>query len=84
MHAGDGTNNLVQSILVCFNCKHSNSIQDALRLLKGTISVKQWITFSTLNNVTGLVFMLRVCKHSCAHSRAFFCTRFIIACKHAH
>ena len=46
MHAGDGTNsNPVQSILVSFMCKHRNPIQNALKLLKGAISVMQWITF---------------------------------------
>ena len=85
MHAGDGTNSdPVQSILVCFMCKHRNPIQNALKLLKGITSVTQWITFLTLNDVTGLVFRLRVYKHSRAHSKAVFCTRFVIACKHAH
>ena len=46
MHAGGGTNsNPVRSILVCFTCKHCNPIQSALKLLKGTICVTQWITF---------------------------------------
>ena len=58
MHAEGGTNsNPVQSILVCSMCKHCNPIQNALNLLKGTISVTQWITFFfTLNNVTELSF----------------------------
>ena len=45
MHKGGGTNsNPVQSILVCFMCKHCNPIQSALKLLKSKISVTQWIT----------------------------------------
>ena len=39
MDAEDGTkSNPVQSILVCFMCKHRNPIQNALKLLKGTVS----------------------------------------------
>ena len=39
MDAEDGTkSNLVQSILVCFTCKHRNPIQNAFKLLKGTVS----------------------------------------------
>ena len=46
MQAGDGTNsNPIQSILVCFMCKHRNPIQNALKLLKLIVSVRQWITF---------------------------------------
>ena len=46
MHAGGGANsNPVRSILVCLMCKRCNPIQSALKLLKGTICVTQWITF---------------------------------------
>ena len=37
--------NPVQIILVCFICKHRNPVQNALKPLKGTISLKHWITF---------------------------------------
>ena len=37
--------NLVEIILVCFICKHHNLIQNAFKLLKGTISVTHWIIF---------------------------------------
>ena len=38
--SGGGTkSNPVQIIPVCFICKHRNPIQNALKLLKGTISV---------------------------------------------
>ena len=63
------------SILFYFMCKHRSPIGNALKVLKGIISVTQWITFFTLNSVTGLVFGLRVCKHSRAHSREFFVLR---------
>ena len=67
MHAGGGTkSNPVQSILVYFMCKRCNLIQNALKLLKGTIS----ITPPTLNNVTGPVFRLSVCKH--VYTPAYF------------
>ena len=35
----------VQIIPVCFMCKHCNPIQNALKLLKGTISVTRRIIF---------------------------------------
>ena len=39
MDAEDGTkSNPVQSILICFMCKHRNPIQNALKLLEGTVS----------------------------------------------
>ena len=45
MYAGGGTNsNPVQSILVCFMYKDCNPIQNALKLLIGTIFVTRWIT----------------------------------------
>ena len=79
--SGGGTkSNPIQIILVCFICKHRNPIQNALKLLKGTISVTHWIIFLTQNNVTGLVFRLRVCKNSCADFRVCF----VIASKYAH
>ena len=38
--SGGGTgSNPVQIILACFKCKHRNPIQNAFKLLKGTISV---------------------------------------------
>ena len=37
--------NPVQIILVCFICKHRNPIQNAFKLLKGSISVTHWIIF---------------------------------------
>ena len=71
--SGGGTkSNTVQIIRVCFICKHRNPIQNALKLLKGKISVTHWIIFLTRNNVTGLVFRLRVCKSSHAHFRVCF------------
>ena len=50
--SGGGTkSNSVQITLVCFIHKHRNPIQNALKLLKGTISVTHWVIFFTLNNV---------------------------------
>ena len=44
--SGGGTeSNPVQIILVCFICKHRNPIQNAFKLLKGSISVTHWIIF---------------------------------------
>ena len=63
MHPGRGTNsNPVQSILVCFTRKHRNPIRNALNILKGTISVMQWITFvgakqMSLDWFSGLVYV---------------------------
>ena len=69
----DPRQEVVQTVIwYNFMSRHRNPIQNALKLLKGTISVTQWITFFTLNNVTGLVFRLHVCKHSGAQSGAFF------------
>ena len=71
--SGGGTkSNPVQIILVCFICKHRNPIQNYVKLLKGPISVTHWIIFLTRNNVTGLVFMLRVCKSLRANFRVCF------------
>ena len=71
--SGGGTkSNPAQIILVCFIFKHRNPIQNALKLLKGTVSVTHWIIFLTRNNVTGLVFRLRVFKSSRTHFRVCF------------
>ena len=75
MHAGGCTNsNPIQSILVYFMCKHRNPIQNALKLFKGTISKQcQKMRSTALQKLyLGPVFRLSVCKHSRAHSRAFF------------
>ena len=65
--AGGGTNsNSVQSILVCFLCKHHNQIQNALILFRGTISVTHWIKFFKAKQCHWTSFQAR------SHSGVFF------------
>ena len=67
--SGGGMNsNPVQSILVCFMCKHHNPIQTLSSFWKVHFLQCSGSHFFTLNNVTGLVFGLRV------HTPEHFCT----------
>ena len=82
---GGGTeSNPVQIIQVCFICQHRNPIQNAFKLLKGTISVTHWIIFFDAKRCQWTSFPASCMQKLTCTLQSIFCTRFIIADKYAH
>ena len=81
---GGTESNPVQIILICLICKHRNLIQNAFKLLKGTISVTHWIIFFYAKRCHRTSFLASCMWKLTCTLQSIFCTRSIIADKYAH
>ena len=68
----DPPQEVVQKVIRYNLCGFFYPIQKVLKLLKRTISVTHWIVFFDARQCHWTGFQASCCKHSRAHSRAFF------------